>query len=111
VSPDSSSLTDVGPATPAPSWCLSDVIPQWDELTERAGGGVVCTWLRDVSDGVWITGYDRIVDGRVMRTAPRIVCSELPMDGSTSEQARELAAGLVAAADIIACAAFDEAAR
>jgi len=108
---DKQPLTDVGPAIPPPSWCLPGVEPQWDRLTEPFGGDMVCTWSRDVSGGVWIEAYDRIIDGRVMRSAPRILYWEPPMDGFTCEQARELAAGLVAAADIIACAAFDEAMR
>lgn len=94
-----------------PNWCLPDVLPQWDELTERAGGGTVCTWTRDVSEGVWITADDRVIDGRVMRSAPRIYFFEPPAGGVVCEQARELAAGLVAAADIVACAAFDEVER
>ena len=32
-------LTDVGPATPPPSWCLPDAEPSWDHhLTEQFGG-------------------------------------------------------------------------
>lgn len=101
-------LTDVGAATPPPNWCLPDVEPRWERLTE---GGAVCMWSRDVADGVWIEAEDRIVNGRVMRSAPRIVYSEPPRDGATCPEALELAAALVAAADIITCAAFDEAAR
>lgn len=100
------SLTDVGRATPAPNWCLPDAQPQWERLTV---GGAVCMWSRDIgAAGVWIEAEDRIVDGRVMRSAPRIMYFEAPRDGATCPEACELAAALVAAADIIACAAFDE---
>jgi hypothetical protein len=111
MSAEPNQLTDVGPATPAPNWCLPDAEPEWNQLTERCGGGMVCSWTRNVSDDVWIECEDRIVDGRVMRSAPRIMYWEPPADGITCEQARQLAEGLTAAGDIITCAAFEEAAR
>ncbi len=95
MSAEDPSLTDVGPATPPPSWCLPDAVPEWQRLTERFGGGVVCCWVRDVSGGVWITADDRVIDGRVKRSAPRIMYFEPSADGSTCEHARDLAEGLV----------------
>jgi hypothetical protein len=108
MSTENTPLTDVGPATPPPNWCLPDAKPEWQRLTERFGGGTVCAWSRDVTDGVWIECEDHVVGDRVMRTPPRILYWEPPRDGVTCEQAYELAASLVAAADIIACAAFEE---
>lgn len=60
---------------------------------------------------MWIAAEDRIVDGRVMRSAPRIKYFEPPAEGIGSVEARELAQALIAAVDIIACAAFDETVR
>lgn len=107
MSADDRPVTDVGPATPAPNWCLPGTEPDWQRLT---GGGAVCAWERKVSDDVWVECEDRVVDGRVMRTAPRIQYFEPTRDGITCAQAHELAAGLIAAADVLACAAIDEAA-
>lgn len=83
-------LVDVGPATPAPSWCLPD--------TEPDRGPVV--WAH-VLDGVWISCEDEVIDGRVWRSSPRIFGTEEPCSGWTAVQARELARQLVAAADLI----------
>jgi hypothetical protein len=76
----------------------------------------VCTWTREIYDpagpaaeagDVWIEAEDRIVDGRVMRSAPQIamVDERKPM---TSVEARRMAQALLEAASVIACAAFDE---
>jgi hypothetical protein len=93
--------TDIGPAAAPPNWCLPDVEPQWDKLV---AGGMVCTWVRtfpanDRSADVWIQAEDQIVDGRVMRCAPRIGISE--REFVTVDEARELAAALVEAADVL----------
>jgi hypothetical protein len=71
-------LTDVGPATPPPSWCLPGTEPRWERLTEKHGGGTACFWSRDMSDGVWIECEDRVINGRVMRSEPRIMHWEPP---------------------------------
>lgn len=104
-------LTDIGPATPPPGWCLPDTEPEWNHLTEQAGGGAVCSWERRVSDDVWIAAEDRIIEGRVMRSAPRIFYWEPPVEGVTVIRARELAAELIAAADVLTCALLDETTR
>lgn len=49
--PTTHELTDVGPVTPPPNWCLPDVQPDWQKLAERFGGGLVCEWTREVSGG------------------------------------------------------------
>lgn len=95
---------DVGPATPPPAWCLPDTQPSWDRLTEQFGGGVVCTWARpfpadDPSGDVWIEADDRIIDGRVVRTAPRIMMFD--REGITPAEARQLAAALLNTADVV----------
>lgn len=101
-------LTDAGPATPPPNWCLPDAEPSWDKLTYEYGGGLVATWTRNVGDDVWIQAEDRIEGGRLLRSAPRIVYWEPAHDGIDSVQAHKLAEALVAAADIVACAAMGE---
>lgn len=108
---EESTLVDVGPATPPPSWCLPDAVPTWQRLTERFGGIVVCSWERKVSDDVWIECDDRVVGGRVMRAAPRIHYFDPGTEGIGCVQARALADALIAAADVIACAALDEAVK
>jgi hypothetical protein len=104
-------LTDIGLATPPPAWCLPGTEPEWYQLTEQAGGYAVCSWQRNVTDDVWIAAEDRIIDGRVMRTAPMILYWEPPAEGVTVAQAREVAAGLIAAADVLTCALLDETTR
>jgi hypothetical protein len=93
--------SDIGPATPAPQWCPPDAEPSWDKLTEQYGGGMVCTWTRNFPDeraaDVWVAAEDRVVDGRVMRSAPRIAMFE--RESITAEEARQLAAALIEAAD------------
>ena len=42
-------LTDIGPATPPPNWCLPGTEPTWERLTEKFGGGTVCTWTKTSS--------------------------------------------------------------
>lgn len=111
MSADSPSLTDVGPAIAPPSWCLPDAEPRWNLVPERFGGCPVCIWSRDVPGGVRIVCEDHVIDGRVMRTEPRILHRELPRDGWTCEQARQLVDALAAAADLVTCAVLDEAAR
>jgi hypothetical protein len=91
-------LTDVGPATPPPSWCMPDTEPEWSRLTD---GGDVCTWTRDVSDDVWVSCDDWLIDGRVVRSAPTIRYWEPPAAGITGGQAKALARALIAA-DVIA---------
>jgi hypothetical protein len=96
---DKAALTDIGPATPPPSWCLPDAVPNWEERLDI--GGPAGGWCREISVGVWIEAHDRIIDNRMMRSAPRINYSESPCDGITSQQARELAEALIAAADLL----------
>ncbi|GJN97836.1 hypothetical protein NJB1907f44_21570 [Mycobacterium marinum] len=50
---------------------------------------------------MWIRAYDRITDGRVLRTPPEICYVEPPALGITPEQARKLAAELLNAADTL----------
>ena len=93
-------LTDVGPATPPPAWCLPDAAPRWEQLTEEDeyGCSTICTWCRDFGD-VWVACDDHIVDGRVLRSPPRIQYFEPPRDGIDAATARKLAADLLNAAD------------
>lgn len=89
------SAADVGPATPALSWCLA--------------GYTVLSWTRncpadDPHADLWIEAEGRIVDGRVMRSAPRIYLFESRRDWLTGEQARELIPVLTEATDIITTA-------
>ena len=68
---------------------------------------MVCTWTRnvppgDVSADVWIQAEDRIIDGRVIRTAPRIWMFE--QESLTHPDAIRLAGALLEAADVIAAA-------
>lgn len=99
--------TDIGPATPPPAWCLPDAVPDWVNFTPEFGGGQGATWDRSLGSGVSLASWvsigctDRVIDGRVMRSAPRIFGTEEPRDGWTVAEARELAAQLVAAADLI----------
>jgi hypothetical protein len=96
-------MTDVGPATPPPAWCLPDAEPSWDLLAD--GGDPLCTWTRNFPEPeaaalCWITAEDRIVGGRVIRTAPWIGTYE--HDVMTAEDARKLAAAFLNAADVLA---------
>lgn len=95
-------LMDIGPATPPPAWCLPGREPVWGNLAAEHGGGQICMWDRNL-DGpdLWISCEDTVLDGRVLRSPPRIFGTEEPEDGWTAEQARELAANLIAAADLI----------
>ncbi len=91
-------LTDVGPATPPPAWCLPEATPRWEQLTDQYGGGSICSWSRDFGN-VWIACEDTIVNGRVLRTPPRIQYFETPRDGIDATTARKVAADLLNAAD------------
>lgn len=100
--------TDVGPATPAPAWCAPGTMPVWERLSEQYGGGQECGWYRyfpNYDDGVgadvWIRAYDRIVDGRLLRTDAEIHYVEPSSRGVTPAQARQLAAELLNAADVL----------
>jgi hypothetical protein len=100
------SASDVGPATPAPRWCLPDAEPSLEKVNTQYGGGVISYWSRsfaaeDCATDVWIHAEDQVIDGRVMRTAPRIMYWEPPGDGMTAAQARQLAAQLLNAADVL----------
>jgi hypothetical protein len=92
--------TDVGPAAAAPPWCLPDVEPLWDRLTAEHGGHMICTWTREFG-GVWIEAEDKVVDGRVLRSAPRIQMSQPGAQGVDPGQARELARALMSAANVL----------
>jgi hypothetical protein len=54
---------------------VDDVLPEdrRQHLTAELGGGSVCLWSHNVPDDpsadVWIEASDRIIGGRVMRTA------------------------------------------
>ena len=89
-------LTDVGPATPPPAWCLPDAAPRWEQLTD--GGGNIGMWSRDFGD-VWVACEDTVVDGRVLRTPARIHYFETPRDGIDAATARKVVADLLNAAD------------
>lgn len=97
---DDAELVDVGPATPPPRWC-PEAEPDWQTRSGRDGGGQFCTWTRTVDGELWISCYDEIICGRVMRSQPRIYGTEEPREGWTAEEARELARELIAAADLI----------
>lgn len=101
TTPSRHALADIGPATPAPSWCLPDAMPDWLRRTEKYGGGQICVWERALDDGVYIVCEDEVMRGRVLRSEPRIFGTEEPEQGWTAAEARELAAHLVAAADLI----------
>ncbi len=80
-----------------PDWCEPDAVPDWQEL---ATGDTVRMWERVVGRRVWIAAEDHTLDGNVFRTPPRIFAGDYP-DGLSVEEARELAAELLAAADIL----------
>ncbi|MHC9295456.1 hypothetical protein ACRCUN_23590 [Mycobacterium sp. LTG2003] len=70
------------------------------------GSGVLCTWTRYFPEPhnptnalCWITAEDRIVGGRVIRTAPWIATDEHEL--LTAEDARRLAAALLNATDVL----------
>lgn len=95
-------LTDVGPA-PArpPSWCLPDTVPEHWHTSSGNQIDPVTGWSRDFGPDVWIACEDRVVDGRVIRSAPRIFHADAPQHGITSLDARDLADALVAAAEVV----------
>ncbi|OBK89446.1 hypothetical protein A5649_13420 [Mycolicibacter heraklionensis] len=95
-------LVDVGPATPPPAWFPPDALPDWQDRTTQRGVEQFCEWSRDVADGVAIACSDVVVAGRVMRSTPRVhMTDEPPAAGWTVQQAREVAARIIAAADFI----------
>ncbi|MGO9226586.1 MAG: hypothetical protein ACLP5J_08980 [Mycobacterium sp.] len=98
--------TDVGPATPPPAWCQPGTEGQWDRLVEDYGGGITCRWARyfppdEMTADVWIECEDRIEDGRVLRSPPRIGYTEPSRNGLDAAGARRLAAELLNAANIL----------
>lgn len=102
--PSRHALVDVGPATPPPSWCLPGAEPDWENChcPVGNGGGQLCVWSRSVGANCVLIGCeDKVVDGRVLRSEPRVFGIEVPRSGWTAAQARELARQLVAAADLI----------
>lgn len=102
TSPNRHALVDVGPATPAPAWCLPGAEPDWMTRTAAAGAEQVCMWNRSVGgSGVHIGCEDEVVGGRVLRSESRVFGTEEPRSGWTARQARELARQLVTAADLI----------
>jgi hypothetical protein len=66
-------LTDLGPAPTPPAWCLPGTEPN----TDSTGEGHLWSWVRDFGPNVWIECEDRIVDGRITRTQPQLVISEV----------------------------------
>ncbi|OBK82140.1 hypothetical protein A5649_09805 [Mycolicibacter heraklionensis] len=102
TAPNHDTLTDVGAAPQPPAWCEPGAEPDWSLIPAEHGGGLVGIWERKLDGGdVWISCEDKLVDGRVLRSAPRIFGTEEPRDGWTAEEARGLARQLVAAADIL----------
>lgn len=100
---DYDTLVDVGPATPPPSWCLPDAVPDWSSVACERGAAPVCIWGRVVNFGgssVWVSCEDQVIGGRVLRSAPRIL-GAVDRDRCTPAQARDLARCLLAAADLI----------
>lgn len=93
---------DVGPAAPPPAWCEPGAVGEWAELAleHEHGGGQVCLWNRDVGPNVWIECEDTVSAGRVIRTPPAIYVAE-QSSGFTAVAARQLAAALLDAADLI----------
>ena len=57
-------------------------------------------WERCVGRRVWIAAEDHTLDGNMFRTPPRIFVGEYP-DGLGVVEARELAAELLNAADLL----------
>ncbi|WP_373234884.1 hypothetical protein [Mycobacterium marinum] len=96
--------TDVGPAILPPSWCAPGTDPDWERLSEQYGGALACFWVRNFPDDngdVWVKAEDRVIDGRIRRTIPAIHYTESPSEGVTPAQARQLAAELLNAADVL----------
>jgi hypothetical protein len=52
MSTDNLSLSDIGPASPPPPWCLPGAVPSTDSV--GAEGELLSDWIRDVGDDVWI---------------------------------------------------------
>jgi hypothetical protein len=88
-------LTDLGPA--APAWCESE--PSWDSL-DPGTGATILTWTRDIGS-VWITCYDDLTDGELVRSEASIGYCGPPAQGLDAAGARRLAAELLAAADLL----------
>jgi len=97
---------DVGSAPAPPAWCEPGAQPSFEQLTEEYGGGTVGFWARyfppdEMTADVWIEAEDRTVDGRVLRTGPRIGYTEPSRHGLDAAGARRLAAELLNAADTL----------
>jgi hypothetical protein len=90
-------LTDIGPATSPPAWCLPDAVPLCDQTTE----GPVWAWSREIGVQAWVEAEDRIIDGRVMRSAPRIHYSWPTAEGLTPEETREIIWALSAILELV----------
>jgi len=87
---------DFGP-TPPP-WCQPGAKPDWELTPDGAG---ILDWCRDVG-GVWIARADRIDEnGEWTHDRGAIYFSEAPRHGLTAAAARQLAAELLAAADLL----------
>jgi hypothetical protein len=86
---------------PPPAWCASGATgEQW----QLAKGGTAYAWTQPVGgDDVWITCEDYFKDGRVERSEPRIHVhfTVIGDDGIDPAAARQLAAALIAAADLL----------
>jgi hypothetical protein len=89
-------LTDVGPATQPPPWFTDSGEMEWAEKD----GTLVCFWGLHLSDDVWIEAQDRVVDGRVMRSATEVKVGSAHI--STVPEAFALARAINTALDIIA---------
>jgi hypothetical protein len=98
-----SQLTDVSPATPPPDWCLPGAVPSTDSV--EADGNQLWHWTRTVSDNVWISCEDKVINGRVMRSQPKIALSDVGM--ISAEEALEIAEELTLAEQILAGRARD----
>jgi len=87
----------LGPTPPA--WCEPGTKPDWNSLTPDGAG--ILDWTRDIGQ-VWIAGADRIDEnGEWTHDVGAIYFSEAPRHGLTAAAARQLAAELLAAADLL----------
>ncbi len=93
-------LTDIGPATPPPPWYPAGTAPSVDSINDE--GTLLWSWVREVGKHVWIACEDHAIDGRVMRSQPKIELGEVEL-GSV-EEAHALAEELLEAENILAAA-------
>jgi hypothetical protein len=102
-------LTDLGPAVPPPSWWRPGLNPA-AEIDE--GGTHVLLWVRyfgetsghgdELCGDVWIDCEDRYVDGRLLRSQPRLFI-DTAGGQIDAARARNIAHALMEAADVPSC--------